>query len=330
VLILNKRCEIVFRGRHWNNKSTNAKDLVKKMMHPDPNIRLSAKQVLEHPWVTLVYLNGVQPLVNIPKVMVVSNSHIFASGTIRLKTSNNNLNTPRSRKKSASETTFGDKPSLPGYTVLPAHHESRNDRRKSSTVDTGRSVSVKNFEGRNRVGSYYQQHLLPIPVQTPTHNAPIISTWGEADKLDNISSLEDGLNRNSIRTFYKVSSSSNYSSNNTVSVSEVSPTFRKRLEKSTTLDDEIAKENPDIKSKLSNRALEVSPRGSSFADWSHNFPTLSGIPETKEDKQSCEMSLESLSDSGIQKPKKGFVLKALTPRLKGRAKFRIQPISINL
>jgi len=69
VLILNKRCEIVFRGRHWNNKSINAKDLVKKMMDPDPNRRLSAKQVLEHPWVTLVYLNGVQPLVNIPKVM---------------------------------------------------------------------------------------------------------------------------------------------------------------------------------------------------------------------------------------------------------------------
>ena len=126
---------------------------------------------------------------------VVSNSHIFASGTIRLKTSNNNLNTPRSRKKSASETTFGDKPSLPGYVVIPVHRDSRDDRRKSSTVDTGRSVSVKNFEGRTRVGSYYQQHLLPIPVQTPTHNAPIISTWGEADKLDNISSLEDGLNR---------------------------------------------------------------------------------------------------------------------------------------
>ena len=94
------------------------------------------------------------------------------------------------------------------------------------------------------------------------------------------------------------------------------------------MDDEIAKENPDIKSKLSNRALEVSPRQSSFADWSHNFPTLSGIPETKEDKQSCEMSQESLSDSGIQKPKKGFILKALTPRLKGRAKFRISPINL--
>ena len=83
---------------------------------------------------------------------------------------------------------------MPGYTVHPAHHD-RNDRRKSSTVDTGRSVSVKNFEGRTRIGSYYQQNLLQIPVQTPTHNAPIISAWGEADKLDNISSLEDGLNR---------------------------------------------------------------------------------------------------------------------------------------
>ena len=113
------------------------------------------------------------------------------------------------------------------------------------------------------------------------------------------------------------------------SVSE-SPTFRKRLEKSTTLDDEIAKENPDIKSKLNSyRALEVTPRQSSYATWSQNFPTLSGIPETKEDKQSCEMSVESESETGIQKPKKGFLLKALTPRLKGRAKVKVPPIKIN-
>jgi len=338
VLILNKRCEIVFRGRYWNNKSINAKDLVKKVMEADPNRRIGAKQILEHPWLTLVYLNGVQPLVNIPKIMNVSNSHIFAAGTIRLKSSNPNLNTPRSRKKSASETTFENsqsqntRPGLPGLPGIPVHD--RNDRRKSSTVDTGRSVSVKNFEGRTRVGSYHQ-NFLQIPVQTPTHNpnqAPIISAWAEADKLD-ISSLEDGLNRNSIRTFYKVSSSSNYESNNTMrsvkSVSEVSPTFRKRLEKSTTLDDEIAKENPDIKSRLnSHRGLEVTPRQSSYADWSQNFPTLSGIPETKEDKQSCEMSLESLSETGIQKPKKGFVLKALTPRLKGRVKVRVPPLNL--
>ncbi|KAK8460127.1 hypothetical protein SEVIR_2G282400v4 [Setaria viridis] len=34
----------------WPKVSQNAKDLVKKMLDPDPRTRLTAKQVLEHPW----------------------------------------------------------------------------------------------------------------------------------------------------------------------------------------------------------------------------------------------------------------------------------------
>ncbi|KAL4662506.1 ribosomal protein S6 kinase alpha-1 isoform X1 [Piliocolobus tephrosceles] len=39
-------------GGNWNTVSETAKDLVSKMLHVDPHQRLTAKQVLQHPWVT--------------------------------------------------------------------------------------------------------------------------------------------------------------------------------------------------------------------------------------------------------------------------------------
>ncbi|KZV56475.1 calcium-dependent protein kinase 7-like [Dorcoceras hygrometricum] len=39
-----------FRRDPWPKVSDNAKDLVKKMLDPDPSRRLTAQQVLEHPW----------------------------------------------------------------------------------------------------------------------------------------------------------------------------------------------------------------------------------------------------------------------------------------
>ncbi|XP_042073669.1 ribosomal protein S6 kinase alpha-3 [Haplochromis burtoni] len=39
-------------GGYWNSVSTEAKDLVSKMLHVDPHQRLTAGQVLRHPWVT--------------------------------------------------------------------------------------------------------------------------------------------------------------------------------------------------------------------------------------------------------------------------------------
>ncbi|KAL6503000.1 Calcium-dependent protein kinase 7 [Orobanche hederae] len=44
------RSIIDFKRDPWPNVSDNAKDLVKKMLHPDPSRRLTAQQVLEHPW----------------------------------------------------------------------------------------------------------------------------------------------------------------------------------------------------------------------------------------------------------------------------------------
>ncbi|KAF2566825.1 hypothetical protein F2Q68_00023795 [Brassica cretica] len=44
------RSVIDFRRDPWPKVSANAKDLIKKMLHPDPKRRLTAQQVLEHPW----------------------------------------------------------------------------------------------------------------------------------------------------------------------------------------------------------------------------------------------------------------------------------------
>ncbi|KAK1311737.1 Calcium-dependent protein kinase 13 [Acorus calamus] len=41
---------IDFKRDPWPNISENAKDLVRRMLEPDPKLRLTAKQVLEHPW----------------------------------------------------------------------------------------------------------------------------------------------------------------------------------------------------------------------------------------------------------------------------------------
>ncbi|KAF3580498.1 hypothetical protein DY000_02028499 [Brassica cretica] len=44
------RSVIDFRRDPWPKVSANAKDLIKKMLHPNPKRRLTAQQVLEHPW----------------------------------------------------------------------------------------------------------------------------------------------------------------------------------------------------------------------------------------------------------------------------------------
>nr|WDD38933.1 calcium-dependent protein kinase-like protein [Fagopyrum tataricum] len=44
------RSVIDFRRDPWPKVSDNAKDLVRKMLEPDPKLRLTAQDVLEHPW----------------------------------------------------------------------------------------------------------------------------------------------------------------------------------------------------------------------------------------------------------------------------------------
>ncbi|KAK2400588.1 calcium-dependent protein kinase [Trifolium repens] len=42
--------DIYFKKKPWPKVSDNAKDLVKKMLDPDPKRRLTAQEVLDHPW----------------------------------------------------------------------------------------------------------------------------------------------------------------------------------------------------------------------------------------------------------------------------------------
>ncbi|KAK3212313.1 hypothetical protein Dsin_017019 [Dipteronia sinensis] len=44
------RGQIDFKRDPWPNISEGAKNLVKQMLEPDPKLRLTAKQVIEHPW----------------------------------------------------------------------------------------------------------------------------------------------------------------------------------------------------------------------------------------------------------------------------------------
>lgn len=39
-----------FERDPWPKVSDSAKDLVKKMLNPDPKLRLTAQEVLDHPW----------------------------------------------------------------------------------------------------------------------------------------------------------------------------------------------------------------------------------------------------------------------------------------
>ncbi|XP_016457690.1 calcium-dependent protein kinase 32 [Nicotiana tabacum] len=45
------RSVVDFRRDPWPKVSDNAKDLVKKMLNPDPSKRLTAQEVLDHPWI---------------------------------------------------------------------------------------------------------------------------------------------------------------------------------------------------------------------------------------------------------------------------------------
>ncbi|PIA53635.1 hypothetical protein AQUCO_00900303v1 [Aquilegia coerulea] len=44
------RCVVDFKRDPWPKVSDNAKDLVRRMLDPDPKRRLSAQEVLDHPW----------------------------------------------------------------------------------------------------------------------------------------------------------------------------------------------------------------------------------------------------------------------------------------
>ena len=45
-------CDYSFPSPYWDNVSETAKDLITKILVPDPAKRLTAEQILSHPWLT--------------------------------------------------------------------------------------------------------------------------------------------------------------------------------------------------------------------------------------------------------------------------------------
>lgn len=52
------KCEYQFCDRQWDNISLTAKDLVKKLLVEDPEIRITAAQALDHEWFNENNLDG--------------------------------------------------------------------------------------------------------------------------------------------------------------------------------------------------------------------------------------------------------------------------------
>lgn len=45
-----KNCEYSFPEEHWQGISEDAKDLIRQLLQTNANLRPSAQQVLQHPW----------------------------------------------------------------------------------------------------------------------------------------------------------------------------------------------------------------------------------------------------------------------------------------
>jgi len=59
-----KKCEYDFPSPYWDDISDNAKDLIKRILVEDPKKRLTAEDILAHPWIT----SESTPRTDLPKV----------------------------------------------------------------------------------------------------------------------------------------------------------------------------------------------------------------------------------------------------------------------
>lgn len=59
-----KKADFEFASPHWDDISDYAKDLIKKLLVPDPRARLSGKEIMEHPWI----VGDVTPRKKLPQV----------------------------------------------------------------------------------------------------------------------------------------------------------------------------------------------------------------------------------------------------------------------
>lgn len=50
-----KCCDYDFEEKIWYKMTRESKDFIRKLLHPDPNKRLSIDQALAHPWISSVF-----------------------------------------------------------------------------------------------------------------------------------------------------------------------------------------------------------------------------------------------------------------------------------
>ena len=48
--------DLFLEGKFWDNVSTEAKDLLYKLLEKDPALRISVKDALQHPWIKVIQI----------------------------------------------------------------------------------------------------------------------------------------------------------------------------------------------------------------------------------------------------------------------------------
>jgi len=197
VLKLNKRCEYTFKPKHWDNKSSNAKDIVRRMMEGNVEKRLTAKEALNHRWFSLILPAGYNSLTlqTMPKSLM-SNRSLSPSPNLQ----QDPMVIERSMEKSRTAL-------IENAINIPV----RSDQRKlSAASQSNRSNSIQIEDGLPSVanGQNFQKqksNLLQIPQQFQQ-----MASLDGTDE-DNKSDIDGGtfnemMNRGSLRSFYKLNS----------------------------------------------------------------------------------------------------------------------------
>ncbi len=110
VLERTSRGQYTMKGPQWNDVSSEAKDLVEKMLTPLPSKRISAKEVLDHPWLKNLPIDSISEA---PVVDAKSPSAAFSTKKASLK---------------------GTGASLSGLRLLSGHVADRNAEKLASSL----------------------------------------------------------------------------------------------------------------------------------------------------------------------------------------------------
>jgi calcium/calmodulin-dependent protein kinase I len=64
ILVRNKECEVPYPSSLWENRSKEVKTFLRDVLTKDPQVRLSAKEALNHPWIKMFENHIIQYTLN--------------------------------------------------------------------------------------------------------------------------------------------------------------------------------------------------------------------------------------------------------------------------